>query len=306
MARKDTVKWDAVTDWGILVEKNVVTRVKYETVKCKFCGEIGRVILHGQTPRLAQRYRCKACGRTFMDNKAAENMRFPVDAVASALNLYYEAASLHKICRQLKLDYGVMPNVSSVYDWIVKYTKKAAHAFDSLKPQVGDIWVADETVLKLKSSGGENVWLFDCIDEDTRFLLATHFSEQRYTKDAQILLEKAQKQAGKSPKFVITDKLRAYLGATEEVFGADAIHHRSGPFELKYSTRSIERLHGTIKDRTEIMRGLANRESAKLILEGWKVHYNFFRPHQGLRGNTPAEASGLTDLPYRSWAEVAR
>lgn len=44
---------------------------------------------------------------------------------------------------------------------------------------------------------GANIWMYDIIDEKTRFLLATKITTARTTKDAQALMEKAEKQAGK-------------------------------------------------------------------------------------------------------------
>jgi transposase-like protein len=118
-------------------------------------------------------------------------------------------------------------------------------------------------------------------------------------------MERAERRAGKAPKTMVTDKLRSYLGAVEQTFGAETKHHQSSPFTIGKSTRSIERLHGTIKDRTKIMRGLTNKETAKLIMDGWGIHYNFFRPHQGLKGRTPAEAA-KADTPHKSWADIVR
>ena len=157
-------------------------------------------------------------------------------------------------------------------------------------------------MLKLKDGG--NTWFFDCIDQDTRFLLASHLTPTRYTRDAQTLMERAEKRAGKSPRAVITDKLRSYLDAIERAFGADAKHVQSGPFKLQMSTRDIERFHGTLKDRTKVLRSLANRESAKIVLDGWLVHYNFFRPHGGLDGKTPAEAAKASGVPFSNWLDV--
>lgn len=28
-------------------------------------------------------------------------------------------------------------------------------------------------------------------------------------------------------------------------------------------------------------------------MDGWVIHYNFFRPHMSLQGKTPAEAAGI-------------
>lgn len=122
-------------------------------------------------------------------------------------------------------------------------------------------------------------------------------------KDAQTLMEKAERRADVIPKVIITDKLRSYLDAVERTWGADTRHLQASPFTLEQSTRSIERFHGTLKDRTKVMRALANRESAKLVMEGWNVHYNFFRPHSGLENKTPAQAAGI-DTPYKTWSDI--
>ena len=50
---------------------------------------------------------------------------------------------------------------------------------------------------------------------------------------------------------------------------------------------------------------MQSRETAKIILGGYLIHYNFFRPHQSLGGKTPAEAAGIR-FPYSNWVEVVR
>jgi transposase InsO family protein len=65
-------------------------------------------------------------------------------------------------------------------------------------------------------------------------------------------------------------------------FGADTQHLQSKGFAIKPNTNLIERFHGTLKSRTKVMRGLKSPETALLILDGWLVYYNFFRPHEAL------------------------
>ena len=160
---------------------------------------------------------------------------------------------------------------------------------------------AVECVLKV---GGSIIWWWDIIDSDTRFLLATHLSPTRTTLDAKKLMEKAVKVAGKSPKLIITDALRAYIDGIELVFGGDAKHIQSKPFtEADLSTNLIERWHSTLKTRTEIMRGLKSIETAQALLDGWLVHYNYFRPHESLNDKTPAEVAEVK-FPYKDWLDV--
>lgn len=134
--------------------------------------------------------------------------------------------------------------------------------------------------------------------------MASHLSRVRTTKDAQKLMELASKRAGgKTPKVILTDKLQAYLDGIELTFGADTKHIQGKPFTVENNTNLIERFHGTLKDRTKVMRGLKNIKSAKLITDGWLLHYNYLRPHESLNGRTPAQMAGVK-YPYRNWQEI--
>jgi transposase-like protein len=63
--------------------------------------------------------------------------------------------------------------------------------FRDYKPQVGDTWIADETMLDL--DGNHKIWFWDIIDTDTRFLLASRVSVSRTTQDAEALIIKPQR-----------------------------------------------------------------------------------------------------------------
>jgi hypothetical protein len=118
-------------------------------------------------------------------------------------------------------------------------------------------------------------------------------------------VEKASERAGKTPKVIITDQLSAYLDGIELAFGADTRHIPAKGFRVQPNTNLVERFHGTLKDRTKVMRGLKKKETARLLMNGWLVHYNFFRPHEALGDKTPAEKARI-DFPYKNWLDVVK
>ncbi len=268
-------------------------------VRCKFCGETARVVRYG-TFRGVQRYYCQKCKRKFADTSTLAGMRTPAEQISCALSMFYEGMSLSSLRRHLQQTCDNYPSNSTVYLWRVRFTRKAVAAAQAYRAQTGDIWIADETVLKI---GGDNVWFWDVIDYETRFLLASHLSVSRTTGDAETLMLGAASHASHIPEVIITDKLSAYLDGIERVFGAHTQHVLAIGFRIEPNITLVERFHGTLKDRTKVMRGMQNRETARLIMDGWLVHYNFFRPHEALGGRTPAEAAGIA-FPYRNWAEV--
>lgn len=269
-----------------------------EPIICKYCGG-GAIVKYG-TYKGTQLYWCKVCKRKFKADGTLFHMKTPANQVSSALSMYYEGMSIKAIRRQLQQDHANSPSTATIYEWIQKYTQYAIDSAKDYHPRVGDTWVADETVLEID---GQNVWFWDIIDEKTRFLLASHVSMTRTTGDAQALMEKAAQRAGKAPKVVITDKLKAYLDGIEMAFGADTEHRQGGPFVVGDDTQRIERFHGTLKARTKVMRGLKNIESALEFTDGWLVHYNYLRPHESLNDRTPAEVAGVA-YPYKNWADI--
>ena len=53
------------------------------------------------------------------------------------------------------------------------------------------------------------------------------------------------------------------------------------------------------------MRGLQRRDTAQLIMGGWNIYYNYFRPHESLGDKTPAEKV-IAERPFKNWEDVAR
>ena len=121
-----------------------------------------------------------------------------------------------------------------------------------------------------------------------------------------MLMEKASQRAGgMTPDVILTDKLATYLDGIERTFGADTKHIPIKGLTAMMNTNLIERFHGTLKDRYKVMRGFYSVDTARLLLDGWLVHYNYFKPHESLNGRTPAEAAGIKDAD-KNWMDVVR
>ena len=264
---------------------------------CKYCDS-PKVVKFG-TYEGVQRYWCKECKRKFVDNDALTKMRTPVNVIASAVGMYYGGMPLDSIQRQLEQDHGLRMSESGIYYWVVRFSRDAVEKAKTFTPKVGDTWVADETVIKV---GGKNIWFWDVIDKSSRYLLASRLSATRTTKDAALVMKEAQKAAGKTPKRIITDRLAAYIDGIELVFGADTKHVQGKPFVDKDSTNVIERFHGTMKDRTNVIRGFKNMDTAQLLSDGWLVHYNFLKEHEALGDIPPAQKMGK--VPFKNWVDI--
>ena len=271
-------------------------------IRCKFCNS--RDIVKNGKRNGVQYYLCKNCGRGFVYNRGLPRMRYAIGIVADAVYDYYAGVSLRKIRDGIDQKIGRRPADSAIYGWVKRLTKIALTEAKKYTPQVGDKWLADECVIKLKD--GKKYWLINVIDYDTRFLLASKLSSSRGIQSLKAAFETAQAKANKSPKFMLTDGWQAYQEAIEFVFGGDTKHVVTTPFKEKdLSTNVVERWHGTLKDRLKPMRGMEKSETHQLILEGFILNYNYLRPHESLEDKTPAEVAKI-DFPYKGWMDVIK
>jgi len=104
---------------------------------------------------------------------------------------------------------------------------------------------------------------------------------------------------GKQPKTLITDGLRSYAIACDQVFDDDVKHIRHITFKGDRNNNRMEKLNGEIRDREKTMRGLKRRRTP--ILTGYQLFHNYIRTHEGLNGKTPAEACGIKIEGNNKW-----
>lgn len=275
-----------------------------KVITCKNCGSSD--IYKFGTYKGKQLYYCKACKRKFKADDTQFHAKYPIEWESSAVDMYFRGMSYKDVREHLQVQYGYSPSKSVIGKWIVKYTDLARKQFKDYHPKVGDVWIADETMLDI--DGQHKVWFYDLIDRDSRYLLSSRVTLSRTTKDAELLMEEAERVAGKKPKEVLTDKNASYLDGIYKAFGGHTEHVIGNPFKTKEtgeSTSEIERFHGTLKDRTKVFRAFRDVETLIQFTDGWLVYYNFFKTHEGLNGKTPAEEAGL-NYPIHSWADLAK
>ena len=236
-----------------------------------------------------------------MPDNALPKMKNTAAPIASALSRYFEGMPLDAIQSHLQHQYGVYISLSSIYNWIKRFSEEAVTRLKDFKPATGDMWVADETSIKV---GSKNIWFWDVIDKDSRYLLASRLSTSRTTEDVALVMKEAQRVAGKTPKTIITDRLAGFVEGIEVVFGADTRHVQGKAFADKDSTNIIERFHRTMIDRTKAIRGCKNMDRGNLLTDAWLVHYNFFKEHKASGNIPPAQKMG--EVPFKDWNDVLR
>jgi transposase-like protein len=193
---------------------------------------------------------------------------------------------------------------TTIYEWVTTYGKIAAGWMDAQGAATGDRWHIDETVVSID---GNKSWIWNVLDHDTRFLLATHVSHSRTMTDTRATLHKAKLAALNKPTEIFSDGMPAYPHAIQREFGhgPSSPHVRVPSIRAPESNNLVERLHGTEKERIKVMRGFDTERGTSAIIEGFRVHYNMVRDHQTL-GTTPGVAAGIPAVPGFRWSEILR
>jgi putative transposase len=138
------------------------------------------------------------------------------------------------------------------------------------------------------------IYYWDCIDYDTKFIVADHMSYERNEYEAKKFLEKLKRTIAKPPNTIHTDNSFDYPPAIRKIFGRGKVKHEHFPaWKMRFKNNPIERYHNTLKENYKVMRRFCSLQSAYRFLEFFRDYYNFIRPHKTLNFDTPAQKAGF-------------
>jgi putative transposase len=280
--------WDYLT--GVTREDSNLAcdLTQNEIINCKFCGA-SNPVKYGYSKGV-QCWKCKQCHRKFVDNKALPRMRTPKEQIAYALSTYYEGMGFKFILQNLWQQYKCYPSDSTFYEWIERFTKKAIEDSKKDRPQVGKIWIALVSSIKI---GGDQVWLWDIFDIKTRFFLSSHVSPQLTQKDVRLALTQAAKRVGQLPEVVFTDGPITWIEGLKLEYNGEYVDVVQKNFLNAAGVRILKQFRSNLDARTVIMKRFKDINSVRRVIHGWQVHYNYLRPYEILNHCTPAYQANI-------------
>jgi transposase-like protein len=113
--------------------------------------------------------------------------------------------------------------------------------------------------------------------------------------------------AGKKPKTFITDGAANFHEAYLQEFHTmkretDTEHIAHIRLAGDRNNNRMERFNGEVRQREKVMRTLKRMDSP--ILSGYQIYHNYLRPHEALKGNTPAEKAGIVIKGENKWLTI--
>jgi len=275
---------------------------------CTHCGS-ENYTKYGKKNR-KQVYKCKDCNRKFVDNLYFEQLKCNPKIICVTLDLYFKGCSLRKISDHLRQFYDLKIHFTTIYYWLEKYIEIMDSYVSQFKPKLGTVWHADEMMVDID---GEWFYLWNVMDEFTRFHLASVISKGRKVKNAQKAFQVAKKRSHNDrPRCIVTDGLQSYHKAINKEFHTtkrETIHIGNVGIKgkkfsnTKFDNNLVERLQGTVRDRNKTQRGLKSTETS--FVKGHQLYYNFIKPHEGLNGYTPAHFANIyLNLGEKKWKNL--
>ena len=236
-----------------------------------------------------------------VDTGAIHGRKAPSNHIGAAIDLFYSGMSYKQMAEFMAKSYDIPePSKETLYSWVRDYTDAAVEEMSQHPAQTSRHWVADEMQVKV---GGEQLWNWNVMDAETRYILASHLSPNRDKRAAVAVGRKAAEAADEPPKTVKTDQLASYPQAIKDVF-PEAIHIQSqGGIRAFTNNNRSERLQGTFRQRAKTLRGLDSLETGQRYLDGWVIDYNLFREHESLDYKTPGEVAKVS-APFSEWEDA--
>jgi len=293
--RKKIVSEDVVQPLAIPSQESK----QIECLKCKTQDQIVKDGKRYNKCGEIQKYLCRNCGYRFIINTGFENAKKNPKVICAAIDLYFKGISLRKVADHVKQFYGVKIADTSVLRWVQRFAVEVAPFVDSITPQkLNGVYHVDEMVVHVRNEKidkGHYQWLWNLMDDTTRFWITSKISQRREVSDARAVFQDAKNKTH-DVKAIVHDGLPSYNEAFQKEYytkkNPRVMNIRSVSVRNEGLNSKVERLNGTMRDREKVMRGIHKAESAQKLIEAFRIHYNFVREHSTL-GKTPAEQAGV-------------
>jgi transposase-like protein len=297
-----------------VVERVITPTIDLECPKCKGSTIVRHGVRHTKHGTDIQRYSCKECHHRFAVKSGFEKARADPKVITAALDLYFKGISLRKVCDHVKQFHGIEVSHVAIIKWIRRFVKLVKPYVDNIEsPHLSGIYHVDEMMVhvrKEKMEKGHYQWLWNLMDNTTRFWICARISQSRTIGDARAVFQEAKKIAPKKALAIVHDGLPSYDRGFQKEFythtNPRTMNIRSVSVRHEGLNSKVERLNGSVRDREVVMRGMDSKESAQTLLEGMRIYHNYVRKHQALDGRTPAEASGVKLEGTNKWLSLMR
>jgi len=201
-----------------------------------------------------------------MQKISFDRHRFPPDLIVHAVWLYARFTLSFRDVEDLLAERGLDVSYETVRRWFLKFGSQISANLRTTRPAPSDHWYLDEMVIVIC---GKRHWLWRAVDNEGT-VLDFLVQSRRNTKAAKKLMKSLLKKQKMSPTLIVTDKLRSYHAAFQEL-RLTAEH-----IDNKRANNRAENSHQPARRRERKMQRFKSPGSAQRFLNVHASTYNHF------------------------------
>jgi putative transposase len=198
--------------------------------------------------------------------------RFPAEIISHCVWLYFRFCLSYRDVEERMAARGVILTYEAVRSWCRKFGQAYANALRQRHPRPGDKWHLDEVFLTIH---GERQYLWRAVDQDG-YVLDILVQRRRDKHAAKKFFRKLLKGLRYVPRVIITDKLRSYGAAKQEIL--PSVEHR----QHRYLNNRAENSHQPTRQRERRMQQFKSPGHAQRFLSVYGPIISHFRPRRHL------------------------
>ncbi|MBD2000248.1 IS6 family transposase [Leptolyngbya sp. FACHB-541] len=196
--------------------------------------------------------------------------RFPVEIISYCVWLYYTFPLSYRDIEKMMLYRGIEVTYESIREWCHKFGQQYANQVRRKRPYLTDRWHLDEVVIAIK---GQQYYLWRAVDSQGN-VLDILMQRHRDTQAAKRFFRKLLKQQGFVPRVIVTDKLKSYEAAKNQML--KSVEHR----QHKQLNNLCENSHQPTRLRERRMQKFKSPGQAQRFLSAFGPIRDHFHPKQ--------------------------
>ncbi len=207
-----------------------------------------------------------------MENISYRRHRFHPDIIKRAVWLYFRFTMSYRDVEELLAERGIDVSYETVRRWAQKFGRQYGRSICARRGPAFDIWHLDEVFVNI---GGQQMYLWRAVDGEGE-VLDVLVQKRRNKRAASRLMRKLLKKQGIRPTRIVTDKLKSY-GAAFQDMGLGGIHETGHRLNNR-----AESSHVPIRRRERKMQRFKSQASAQKFLSTYGPIYNLFNTQRHL------------------------
>ena len=223
--------------------------------------------------RMTATWALSSCGRNWQSrpmtspSPSYRGYRFPPEIISHAVWLYHRFSLSFRDVEDLLAQRGVTVSYETIRHWCQTFGLDYARQLRRRRGRLGDTWYLDEVFVTFH---GRRQYLWRAVDQDGDVLDILVQSRRDRWAAARFFRKVLQGQ-GRSPRRLVTDKLRSYSAAHRTVMPS-VVHSTR-----QYANNRAEGSHQPTRQRERQMRRFKSAAHAQRFLSVHGLVLNLFR-----------------------------